>query len=429
MAERANCPAHRCVRARISPMRSGSMLSDHPPRLQPMTISALIFDVDGTLVDTNQMHIEAWVRSFERHGYRVAADRIFPEVGKGGDKVVPDLLGSEADERDGDSLRDGQSEEFLRAAKERRIKVFDGVAALMESLKERGIRTALATSSRMEQLEGILESARCDLRELVDEVVTADDAEESKPAPDLVRAAVRALGVSPAECAMVGDTRWDVLACRDAGVVALGVLAGGNEVSTLRDAGARGVWKDVAELHADLDAALQCASPGAAVLTDELLQSLMAEALQVARDALERDEVPIGAIVARGDGTVVARGYNEGRSTGDVIAHAEIVALHRAAGVLEPDTRDAILVSTVEPCVMCTGAAMTAAIDTVIYALPAPLDGGTARVKPPRSPDTQMPRIVGNIRAAESRKLLSEWLEEHADQPQARYVRQLLEEV
>jgi tRNA(Arg) A34 adenosine deaminase TadA len=137
-------------------------------------------------------------------------------------------------------------------------------------------------------------------------------------------------------------------------------------------------------------------------------------------------EAPIGCVIARGDGTVVARAHNEQQRSGDKVAHAEIVAFHRAAGCVPRDARDLILVSTLEPCVMCTGAAMEAGVATVVYGLNAPADSGTGRVRPPSSPESSMPRIVGGILARESRELFERWITLVRDPQQLAYGRQLL---
>jgi tRNA(adenine34) deaminase len=186
------------------------------------------------------------------------------------------------------------------------------------------------------------------------------------------------------------------------------------------------VWRDPAHLLAELDEALRLASPSAARLAPELLERLMREALAAAREGMARGEAPIGCVVADGDGTVLARAHNEMNATQNKTAHAEIVAFGRLAGRVPLDARDLLLVSTLEPCVMCTGAAMESAVDTIVYALRAPADAGTERVRPPQSPESQMPRIVGDVLAAESRSLFERWHAEHEGEPQAEYVRQLL---
>src|SRR5688572_18276286 len=162
-----------------------------------MALDGVIFDLDGTLVDTNRLHVEAWQRVLEQHGYRVAPDRIFVEIGKGGDNLVPDLLGREADERHGESLREGQPKAYAKLAEERGIRVFPGGRELIAALRERGLRTVLATSSNAKQLEITERASRFPARELVDELVTADDANRSKPAPDVVAAAAKKLKMTP----------------------------------------------------------------------------------------------------------------------------------------------------------------------------------------------------------------------------------------
>ena len=103
-----------------------------------MALAGVIFDLDGTLVDTNEMHVRAWQRALDDHGYKIAADRIWVEVGKGGDKLVPDLLGEEADRRDGNALRKAQPKEFETLARAEGIKPFGGARELLEELKRRG---------------------------------------------------------------------------------------------------------------------------------------------------------------------------------------------------------------------------------------------------------------------------------------------------
>jgi HAD superfamily hydrolase (TIGR01549 family) len=399
-----------------------------------MALDALIFDLDGTLIDTNAAHVESWVRGFARHGYRVLPDRVAPEIGKGGDNLVPDVLGATADARDGDAIRKAVGDEYVRIVREeRRVRVYDQALALLDALRARGLKLALATSSSPQHLAATFESAGVGtpeggaLRDRFDALVTKGDVAESKPAPDVVLAAVEKLGLSPAQCAMVGDTPHDAESAKRAGVITLGVLAGGlNDARALLRAGARAAWRDPAHLLAELDAALRVASPGRARLSADVLEGLMREALAVAEEGLAHGEAPIGCVIADGDGRVVVRAHNEENRTGNPTAHAEIVAFARGAGRLRRAARDLILVSTLEPCVMCTGAAMEGAVDTVAYGLGAPADSGTGRVRPPESPDCQMPRIVGGVLAAESRRLFERWLAEHGGERQAAYVEQLL---
>jgi phosphoglycolate phosphatase-like HAD superfamily hydrolase/tRNA(Arg) A34 adenosine deaminase TadA len=391
-----------------------------------MALDGVLFDLDGTLVDTNEMHVRAWQRALESRGYKIAADRIWLEVGKGGDKLVPDLLGREADERDGDALREAQPREFEKLAKAERIRPFPRAADLLKEFRRRGLQLALATSSGEGHLKTIETCSGVPWRTLVDATVTADDAANSKPSPDPLAAGLKKLRLSPAQCAMVGDTQYDATASRNAGLVCLGLLCGRNSEQVMRSAGARGIYRDVADLLDHLDDALTLASPGSAHLTQAAMEGLMRQAIEVAAAAIKAGEAPIACLLARGDLTVVATGHNEMNRTQNKAAHAEIVTFARAAGKVPLDARDLILVSTLEPCVMCTGAAMEAAVDTIIYALPAPADSGTQRVACPTSPESQMPRIVGRILKEESQKLFEQFLKQNIRADQRQYVEQLL---
>jgi HAD superfamily hydrolase (TIGR01509 family) len=229
-----------------------------------MALHGMIFDIDGTLVDTNPAHVEAWRRAFRRLGYDVPRERIEVEIGKGGDLLVPSILGEDAERRDGEALRKAQKEEFLEIAQRERLRVFPCVPELFQALRQRDIRTALATSSDRKHLQATCDSAGLDLPGLADVLVSKTDVEASKPAPDVVIVAWEKLGLSPAECAMVGDTVYDAQACRTAGVVFLGLSSGGTPEDLLLEAGACGVWRDTGHLYADLDRAIEVAALAAA---------------------------------------------------------------------------------------------------------------------------------------------------------------------
>jgi HAD superfamily hydrolase (TIGR01509 family) len=228
-----------------------------------MTIQAFIFDIDGTLVDSNEAHVEAWHAAFAAHGHDVPRERIRVEIGKGGDKLVPSIIGEPAEARDGESLRERHSDEFLAIAGRRRLRAFPRANEIFDTLRQRGVRTALATSSSREHLEALGRSAGLQLSSLAEALVNADDIEETKPAPDLVEAAVRKLGLGPEECVMIGDTPYDAEASCRAGVACIGVTSGGNTAEVLRDAGASSVWRDIAEIEAHLDELLEGAGAGA----------------------------------------------------------------------------------------------------------------------------------------------------------------------
>ena len=393
-----------------------------------MAVTGMLLDLDGTLIASNQTHVEAWDKALHEHGYAVAQDRIALEVGKGGDHVVGDLLGQSAEEKHGDALREAAGRWFSVLALRSGLHVAPDAVELVAALKKRGIVTALATSSKQEHLDVAERASGVRWRELVDHVVSADDVEASKPSPDILHAALRKMKLTAAQCAMLGDTPWDAIAARRAGITAIGLTYGGNDAKALYRAGARMVYGDTAELVRRLDDALEVASPAKLTLDRSALERLMREALAAAEDGMSRGEVPIGCVIARGDGTIVARGHNRFNETGNMARHAEIDAFEAAAGKLEPGARDTILVSTLEPCVMCTGAAMETAVDLVVYGVSAPEDGGTRRVTPPDSDESQVPRAVGPILPEESRALFERWLASpQRNQQQEPYVRKLLQ--
>ncbi len=222
-----------------------------------MTVRAVIFDIDGTLIDTNEAHIDAWREAFAAHGYSVTAERIKPETGKGGDQLVPAILGDDGEKRDGDAIRQEHADAFLHIAKRRHFRVFPGVQELLDAVRRRGLKTALATSSKKKFVEATEKSAHFDLESLVDRLVTADDIEQSKPAPDLVLATLHKLDLPAAACLFVGDTAYDAEAARKAGVASVGLLCGGcSSDEALRAGGACCVWRDPADLLHHLDQVL-----------------------------------------------------------------------------------------------------------------------------------------------------------------------------
>lgn len=170
-------------------------------------------------------------------------------------------------------------------------------------------------------------------------------------------------------------------------------------------------------------------------LTDAQQEMLMREALAEAERGMAEGEAPIGCVLATGSGPdlrVVARGHNRQNALWRKTAHAEMVAFENAGSrdgqppALPLDAQDVTLVSTLEPCVMCLGAAMEAGVARVLFGLEAPADNGTQRVKPPQSPESRAPDITGGILPAESRALFERWLEGKKGMEQAKFVEQLL---
>jgi len=213
-------------------------------------IEALIFDVDGTLVDTNAAHVEVWRMVLASIGLAVPPDRIAAEVGQGGDRLLQSILGPDEARRLGPSLFHQWIETYRAHLHGAPVRAFPKAQELFAALRARGIRAALATSSSRELL-GLLRE--CITLEVPDVIVTGEDVRATKPAPDIVLAAVERLGVEPSRAAYIGDTPYDAMAATAAGVRAFGVLTGSHTAEALRAAGAERIWSDVSALYDDLD--------------------------------------------------------------------------------------------------------------------------------------------------------------------------------
>jgi HAD superfamily hydrolase (TIGR01509 family) len=216
-------------------------------------IEALIFDVDGTLVDTNPHHVEVWRRALAGIGLTFSAERVACEVGQGGDRLVLSLLGPERARSQGAELLEQWPETYrayLVALPPGRPRVFPKVRELFQALKDRRIHTALATSNSRALLSVLLERVQLDLPDVI---VTGEEVRATKPAPDIVLAAADALGVARDRCAYIGDTPYDAMAATAAGIRAFGVLTGGHTEAALRAAGAQKIWADVGAMYDDLD--------------------------------------------------------------------------------------------------------------------------------------------------------------------------------
>jgi HAD superfamily hydrolase (TIGR01509 family) len=206
-----------------------------------------ILDVDGTLVDTNYHHAIAWFRAFRRHDLTVPVWRLHRHIGMGGDQLVAAVAGDKVEEDLGDDIRDAESELYRELIGE--VQAMEGSRELIEALRDRGDVVVLASSAKDWEVEHYLELL--DASEIVDAWTTSADVEQTKPEPDLIKAALEKAG-REGEALLIGDTVWDVEAAKRAGVETLAVLTGGFSEQELRDAGARDVFTSVAELKESL---------------------------------------------------------------------------------------------------------------------------------------------------------------------------------
>jgi HAD superfamily hydrolase (TIGR01509 family) len=210
-----------------------------------MTLAkAMFLDIDGTLMDTNYLHIEAWAWAFEEVGARPPRSRIHHEVGKGSDKMIPEFV------EDGKAERVSELHSEYYAELQERGHPLPGAKELVASLAERGYEVWLATSAKPEELEHHMQELGAEGK--IAWVVSSDEAEESKPAPDIFGLALKRAGVSPEDAVVVGDSVWDVEAAKDAGVRAAAVMTGGAfSRAELEEAGAYAVYDDCHELLDD----------------------------------------------------------------------------------------------------------------------------------------------------------------------------------
>jgi HAD superfamily hydrolase (TIGR01549 family) len=212
-------------------------------------VQAAILDIDGTLVDSNYQHAMAWDRAFAEHDVYVPLWRIHRHIGIGGDQLISRLAGEDVEESKGDAIRDSEAERYAELIDE--VRVFDGARELIERLADRDLAVVLASSAKGEEVERYLEMLEAEERT---EWTTSDDVEKTKPAPDLVEAALEKAGTRDA--IMLGDSVWDLKAAERAGIEAIGVLTGGFSEAELNEAGALEVYESVVAIADDIDGAL-----------------------------------------------------------------------------------------------------------------------------------------------------------------------------
>ncbi|MFE9425893.1 HAD family hydrolase [Kitasatospora sp. NPDC006697] len=214
---------------------------------------AALFDVDGTLLDTNYLHTLAWSEALAQYGHHPAMARIHHAIGMGGDQLLDHLLGQDRDRDQDDEV--SAAHKALYARFWPRLRAFDQAGELLRAVAARGWTVVLASSAAGRDLEVMRRALGAD--DVIAHATSADDVQESKPAPDLVHAALDKAGARPQEALFVGDTPWDVKAAREAGVRCLAVLSGGWSAHELRTAGALEIHEDAAALLAGLqDSAL-----------------------------------------------------------------------------------------------------------------------------------------------------------------------------
>lgn len=210
-------------------------------------LSAILFDIDGTLVDSNDLHVEAWEEVFRAAGHRFDRSVLHAHIGKGGDNYVPALLPTASGEEQERLRQEHKSlftERFIG-----RAKAFPGARELLRRVRESGRKVVLATSASSEELDRHLRTIGAE--GLIDTCTSGDDVAHSKPCPDIFQVALQKVDVDPARALVVGDTPFDVEAARRSGVETVAVRSGGFSDEQL--AGASAIYDDVAALLAGFE--------------------------------------------------------------------------------------------------------------------------------------------------------------------------------
>ncbi|SFF59604.1 haloacid dehalogenase superfamily, subfamily IA, variant 3 with third motif having DD or ED/haloacid dehalogenase superfamily, subfamily IA, variant 1 with third motif having Dx(3-4)D or Dx(3-4)E [Actinacidiphila alni] len=219
---------------------------------------AVLFDVDGTLMDTVYLHTVCWWEALRQHGHQVTMARIHRGIGMGSDHLLDALLGDDHDHDEDADL--SAAHDALYGQFWSRLAPLPGASELLRACAGHGWKVVLASSAKGPEAEVMIRAL--DAGAAITAVTTADDVSSSKPAPDLVQQALEKAGVPAGRAVFVGDAAWDAKAARKAGVRCLGVLTGGWTRQELTDAGAEAVYESPAELLDRLDGSALAAPPG-----------------------------------------------------------------------------------------------------------------------------------------------------------------------
>lgn len=212
-------------------------------------LRGVLFDIDGTLVDSNAAHASSWADTLREAGYDVPFDVLWPMIGMGGDKLLPAACGIEIDSDAGNALSKRRWEIFQRDYLEK-LRPTPGARALVQRMKDDGLELIVASSASGDELGALMKAAG--VADLFEKTTSSSDAEESKPDPDIVQAAVKKSGMKPEELIMLGDTPYDVEAAIGAHVNLVGVLCGGWTAIEL--SGATAIYSDPADVLSWYDA-------------------------------------------------------------------------------------------------------------------------------------------------------------------------------
>ena len=210
-------------------------------------IKAIIFDLDGTLVDSVKYHAEAWVKAFQKYGYDFSHETLSQQIGKGSEYIVGELLSSEEAEKLHSDIA-GYRKQYYQDNLLEKVKPFPKVKELFETIKADKIKIVLASSARTETIEHYKQLL--EIEDLIDGATSTDDVEKSKPEPDIFTSALNKLDdVAVEEVIVVGDSPYDAIAAKKINLKTIGLLGGGFSRETLTDAGCVAIYQDPADLY------------------------------------------------------------------------------------------------------------------------------------------------------------------------------------
>ncbi|MBR1150478.1 HAD family hydrolase [Bradyrhizobium sp. JYMT SZCCT0428] len=208
---------------------------------------AAIFDLDGTLLDSVDLHALAWQEAMLKFGHNVSFEQARSQIGKGGDKLIPVFLSADEQRDHGKELEEWRGNRF-KTEYLPLVRPFSAVPDLLRRVRYAGLRIAVASSAKKDEVEKYLEIA--DITELMELTTSSDDVEESKPAPDIFEVVLEKLGIQGVEAVAIGDTPYDAIAAGKVKIATIGVLCGGFTESSLRQAGAAEIHPGPASLFA-----------------------------------------------------------------------------------------------------------------------------------------------------------------------------------
>ena len=212
---------------------------------------AFIFDIDGTLVDSNELHVDSWDRAFRRFGKQFPREKLRAQIGKGSDQYLPEFLTPDEIDRFGKELDDYRSDLFRKEYLPK-VRPFPKVRELFQRIHDDDKRIVLASSGKKADTKYYVDLLKVD--NLIDGYVSGDDAEQSKPAPGIFGASLKRLGgISAGDAVTVGDTRFDIEAAGKAGMKTIAFLCGGTSELVLREAGVIAIYCDPADFLAHYD--------------------------------------------------------------------------------------------------------------------------------------------------------------------------------